>query len=121
MFDRPSQNVFRELLTAMKSTDYPRDQAEQAFLNAHYEFTVHRLPYMYNGNLAIKAADKAVWAKLWPQMRIIHYTLHKPHKTEEHSQRQALFESEWKLWWDVRRAMEAHERTFSDWNKSQCQ
>jgi len=113
MYIRPSEQLFLELLAAMKVADYPRDQAEQAFLNVHYRFTALRLPYMYNGNLAIKVADKAAWQSLWPTLRIVHYTLHKPFKQAEDAQVGHLFEDEWKLWWSTLRKAEAEEQLAS--------
>ena len=37
-----------------------------------------RLPYIYNGNVAIKKKSLEVWGSLREDMRIVHYTIAKP-------------------------------------------
>lgn len=71
----------------MEIAEYPLGQAEQAFLNLYLGGTSMRLPYIYNGNLAIKTRSPVLWRRLADEMRIVHYTLVKPflHEIESSS------------------------------------
>ncbi|KAJ6573489.1 glycosyltransferase family 8 protein [Mycena vulgaris] len=71
----------------MEIAEYPLGQAEQGFLNLYFGGTSMRLPYIYNGNLAIKTRSPVLWRRLADEMRIVHYTLVKPflHEIESSS------------------------------------
>ncbi|KAK7039810.1 glycosyltransferase family 8 protein [Favolaschia claudopus] len=75
---RPSSAVLADMLKKMEVAQYPLKQAEQAFLNLYFGGTALRLPYIYNANLAIKTRSPALWDRLAPEMRIVHYTMTKP-------------------------------------------
>ncbi|OCH90582.1 nucleotide-diphospho-sugar transferase [Obba rivulosa] len=75
---RPSTVVFEDMLGKLSKADYPRHMAEQAFLNQYFAANAVRLPYVYNANLAVKQRKQSVWEDVWPQARIVHYTLVKP-------------------------------------------
>ncbi|KAJ6583850.1 glycosyltransferase family 8 protein, partial [Mycena vulgaris] len=75
---RPSSAVFEDMLRELETAEYPLKQAEQAFLNLYFGGTCLRLPYVYNGNLAIKARSPVLWKRLAEEMRIVHYTGVKP-------------------------------------------
>lgn len=78
MFVRPDSAFFNAMLEDLGRARYPRAAAEQSFLNQYFASDVVRLPYVYNGNLAIKARAPSVWQGIRDEMRIIHYTLVKP-------------------------------------------
>ncbi|KAI0746792.1 nucleotide-diphospho-sugar transferase [Daedaleopsis nitida] len=78
LFVRPSASAFRALVGQMDGADYPRTEAEQAFLNVFHGPDAVRLPYVYNANTAIKLRNPRLWASMQPEIRIIHYTLGKP-------------------------------------------
>ena len=86
-----------------------------------------RLPYAYNGNLALKQRKAAVWHGVRPEMRIMHYTLVKPfvsrdwqavplERLQERVQEAAaekggLFREEMELWgrtWEETSVVYAH-------------
>ncbi|KAJ7490646.1 glycosyltransferase family 8 protein [Mycena latifolia] len=75
---RPSSPVFEDMRHKMEIAEFPLKQAEQAFLNLYFGATGMRLPYVYNGNLAIKARSPVMWRALADEMRIVHYTAVKP-------------------------------------------
>ncbi|OCH95067.1 nucleotide-diphospho-sugar transferase [Obba rivulosa] len=75
---RPDKRVFEDMLAKVETTSFPPKDAEQAFLNYYYGKEALRLPYAYNANLAIKQRQPALWEDLWPEVRIVHYTLVKP-------------------------------------------
>lgn len=57
-------------------------------LNYFYDGTVLKLDYTYQLNLAMYNSQKhpelnAMWRKVWPRARVIHYTILKPFKKEE--------------------------------------
>lgn len=89
------------MLENIRTMDYESVEAEQAFLNVYQHCTVLRLPYQYNGNLAIKSASIQAWNALRDTMSIIHYTLQKPHKLHRNSQEGKLFETEFTYWWKM--------------------
>ncbi|KAJ6573448.1 glycosyltransferase family 8 protein [Mycena vulgaris] len=75
---RPSSTVFADMRKKMEIAEYPLGQAEQGFLNLYFGGTSMRLPYIYNGNLAIKTRSPGLWRRLADEMRIVHYTGVKP-------------------------------------------
>ncbi|KAF8177290.1 glycosyltransferase family 8 protein [Mycena galopus ATCC 62051] len=77
---RTSSVVYENLRAKMEVADYPFQQAEQAFLNLYFGGTALRLPYIYNGNLALKARSPVLWQRLTDEMRVVHYTTVKPFK-----------------------------------------
>ncbi|KAK7058127.1 glycosyltransferase family 8 protein [Favolaschia claudopus] len=74
----PSSAVLEDMLEKMQVAEYPHGEAEQAFLNLYFAGTALRLPYIYNGNLAIKSRNPVLWQRLAEEMRIVHYTTVKP-------------------------------------------
>ena len=105
MFVKPSVDTFNNLLRDIHTVVYEPSQAEQSFLREKYAYSVMRLPYIYNGNLAIKKKSAEVWKALEPDMAIIHYTLEKPFHRPEHEQQGKLFEQEFALWWNMKHDM----------------
>lgn len=83
MFLRPDSGLFRAMLDALPDARYPHTMAEQAFLNQYFATDAVRLPYAYNGNLALKERSPHVWSGIQSEMRIIHYTLIKPFITKK--------------------------------------
>jgi len=75
---RPSKATFEKMTSRMEAANYPLEQAEQAFLNLFFGTKVLRLPYMYNGNLALKHRSSEVWKEVADEMRVVHYTIVKP-------------------------------------------
>ena len=78
MFLRPSTDIYDDMVAKIYTADYPRWEADQAFLNIYFGNEVARLPYAYNGNLALKWRASKLWKHTTPDRRIIHYTLSKP-------------------------------------------
>ncbi|RPD66912.1 nucleotide-diphospho-sugar transferase [Lentinus tigrinus ALCF2SS1-7] len=78
LFVRPSTKAFRELVSQINTARYPHWEAEQAFLNVFFGAEAVRLPYIYNGNMAIKRRNPELWEGLQSEMRLIHYSLVKP-------------------------------------------
>ncbi|KAJ6628920.1 glycosyltransferase family 8 protein [Mycena sp. CBHHK59/15] len=91
---RPSSTVLQDLLRKMEIAEYPLKQAEQAFLNLYFGGTCLRLPYVYNGNLAIKARNPVLWKRLADEMRIVHYTAVKPFINDARSSDELLLPEE---------------------------
>ena len=83
MFLRPDSKLFRAMVDALPQAKFPPTMAEQAFFNQYFATDVLRLPYAYNGNLALKQRSPHVWSGIKDEMRIIHYTLIKPFITKE--------------------------------------
>ena len=75
---KPSSEVFEDMLSKVEHAKFNRAWAEQSYLNLYYGSQAVKLPYVYNGNLAIKTRSRSSWAAMQDQMRIIHYTLAKP-------------------------------------------
>ncbi|EJF56837.1 nucleotide-diphospho-sugar transferase [Dichomitus squalens LYAD-421 SS1] len=78
MFLRPDTELFHDMVSKIATAHYPAEQAEQAFLNHYFGAEVLRLPYAYNGNLAIKKRTPKLWTALQDEMRIMHLTMAKP-------------------------------------------
>ena len=78
LFLRPDSNLFHEMVNTLPDARYPPALAEQAFLNQYFASDALRLPYVYNGNLAIKNRSPKLWASMQREMRVLHYTLVKP-------------------------------------------
>ena len=75
---RPSSAVYDAMRAALGVARYPREYAEQAFLNTFFAADTLRLPFVYNGNIAIKERTPAMWEGIRDRMRVIHYTNAKP-------------------------------------------
>ena len=54
MFIRTSTDVFHDMVEKIGTASYRAEDAEQSFLNHYYGAEVVRLPYVYNGNQALK-------------------------------------------------------------------
>jgi len=78
MFVRPSTDVFNTMVEQIGSASYRAEDAEQSFLNHFYGAEAIRLPYVYNGNQAIKKRSPKVWAGIARELRVVHYTMVKP-------------------------------------------
>ena len=78
LFIRPSSAVYDAMRAALGVARYPRGFAEQALLNVFFAADMLRLPFTYNGNIAIKDRTPAMWEGIRDDMRIIHYTDVKP-------------------------------------------
>ncbi len=78
LFVRPSAAEYHELLNHIGTANYAHWEAEQAYLNVVHGADAVRLPYIYNGNLAIKKRNPTLWEGLQSELRLIHYTLVKP-------------------------------------------
>ncbi|KAI1791189.1 nucleotide-diphospho-sugar transferase [Ganoderma leucocontextum] len=78
LFLRPDSALFADMVAKIATARYPAEQAEQAFLNHYFGAEALRLPYAYNGNLAIKKRTPALWAALQDELRIVHFTMAKP-------------------------------------------
>lgn len=78
LFVRPDSTTFRDLAAKVHTTPFHHWEAEQAFLNVFYGPQTVRLPYIYNGNLAIKPRNPAMWEGMQNEMRILHFSLLKP-------------------------------------------
>lgn len=83
MFLRPDSSLFHAMVESLPEANYPPTMAEQAFFNQYFATDVLRLPYAYNGNLALKQRSPHVWSGIQEEMRIIHYTLIKPFVTKK--------------------------------------
>ncbi|KAJ6467762.1 glycosyltransferase family 8 protein [Mycena sanguinolenta] len=83
---RPSSAVYDDMRLKIETAEYPLQEAEQAFLNLYFGGTALRLPYVYNGNVAIKMRSPLLWQRLVDEMRVVHYTVEKPFLLDpEHS------------------------------------
>jgi len=78
LFLRPSSAIFQSMTSQLATANYPLMDAEQSYLNHFFGAEAVRLPYAYNGNLAIKMRKPEMWKATLSEQRIIHYTLHKP-------------------------------------------
>ena len=78
LFLRPSTDTLNDMLLKIGTADYSHKDAEQGFLNHYFGQQVVRLPYVYNGNLAIKRLNPSFWEGMRKELRIVHYTLVKP-------------------------------------------
>lgn len=78
LFVRPSTAEFDSLVKKIETAEYPHWEAEQAFLNVYHGPDALRLPYIYNGNMAIKKRNPKLWEGLKSELRLIHFTLVKP-------------------------------------------
>ncbi|GJE91687.1 glycosyltransferase family 8 protein [Phanerochaete sordida] len=74
----PDTALHAAMRGALALARFPREYAEQAFLNSFFAADMLRLPLAYNGNIALKKRAPRVWAALRAQMRVIHYTDTKP-------------------------------------------
>ena len=83
---RPDAAVFEEMRTALTSWQgIKTDSCEQAFIGQHLVQAgrVVILPAKFNAVTVIAWTTPLLWEQLRPDMRILHYTLCKPHNTAE--------------------------------------
>jgi len=83
----PSLPKFEYLLQALTEMPVEKD-AEQGFLNHIYSlppktynnsvYLRTELPQTYNLNLQAYKSWRSDWDKLWPDARVVHFTVHKP-------------------------------------------
>lgn len=78
LFLRPSSEVLKDMKSKLETAHFNLEQAEQAFLNVYFAPKTTRLPYIYNGNLAIKQINPSVWESIKNEMKVVHYTVLKP-------------------------------------------
>ncbi|KAI0649430.1 nucleotide-diphospho-sugar transferase [Trametes meyenii] len=78
LFVRPDSAKFRDLVAHINTAGYSHWEAEQAFLNVFYGADTVRLPYAYNGNIAIKKRNPRLWQGLQDELRLVHFSLVKP-------------------------------------------
>lgn len=78
MFLRTSSDVFQSMVDQIGTAKYRSEDAEQSFLNHYYGAEAVRLPFAYNGNLAIKKRSPKMWNGILPELRLVHYTMVKP-------------------------------------------
>lgn len=78
LFLRPSNATLWQMLDNLDRAVFPPFEAEQAFLNVFFAADAVRLPYVYNGNLAIKLRNPAMWTAIRDELRVVHYTSVKP-------------------------------------------
>ncbi|KAH8981672.1 glycosyltransferase family 8 protein [Lactarius akahatsu] len=74
----PSSAAFETMRARIADARFNPREADQAFLNVYFGADAVRLPYVYNGNLAIRERSPALWDALREELRIVHYTLPKP-------------------------------------------
>ncbi|KAH8094671.1 nucleotide-diphospho-sugar transferase [Cristinia sonorae] len=114
MFLRPSTDVFNTMVGQIATARYRAEDAEQSFLNHFFGAEAVRLPYMYNGNQAIKMRSQELWAGIAHELRVVHYTMVKPflgrdyapvkvedlvgHATQQASKKGGLYKDS-VLWW----------------------
>ncbi|KAI0353092.1 nucleotide-diphospho-sugar transferase [Trametes cingulata] len=73
LFVRPSTTAFHDLVAHINKAKYSHWEAAQAFLNVFYGVDTVRLPYVYNGNIAIKRRNPRLWEGLQDELRHIHF------------------------------------------------
>ncbi|KAK7691804.1 hypothetical protein QCA50_005207 [Cerrena zonata] len=78
LFIRTSTTVFNQMVSKIEHADFPLLEAEQSYLNHYFGAEVVRLPYAYNGNLAIKRRSPEMWKNTTEERRIVHFTWPKP-------------------------------------------
>lgn len=78
LFIRPSTTVFNQMVSKIQHADFPLLEAEQSYLNHYFSAEVVRLPYAYNGNLAMKQRSPGMWKNTTEERRIVHFTWPKP-------------------------------------------
>ncbi|KAH8976693.1 glycosyltransferase family 8 protein [Lactarius akahatsu] len=78
----PSSAAFETMRAQIANARFNPREADQAFLNVYFGADAVRLPYVYNGNLAIRERSPALWDALRDELRIVHYTLPKPYPKE---------------------------------------
>lgn len=54
MLLRPDTRLYHQMLEGLSVARYPHEYAKQAFLNQFFATDVLRLPFAYNGNIALK-------------------------------------------------------------------
>lgn len=78
LFLRPSTTIFKQMISKIEQADFPHLEAEQSYLNHYFGAEAVRLPYAYNGNLAIKRRSLGMWKNTTEERRIVHFTWPKP-------------------------------------------
>ena len=96
---KPSKDTFHALIEHMNKTDqFDVEQAEQGVLNLYFQHQLVKLSYVYNLNIAIgKSTLRPFWDTLWPNVRIVHYTIEKPF-IEFGELRNPVWETPFQLW-----------------------
>jgi len=106
---RPNHDTYNDIMSKIADTSkYDKQQAEQGFLNYYYRYTHARLPYKYNGNLAIYFRARNVWDRISPLVTI-HYTLFKPFS--EINENDPNVDPIYKVWYKLKNEMLAAEST----------
>ncbi|KAI0076963.1 nucleotide-diphospho-sugar transferase [Panus rudis PR-1116 ss-1] len=82
LFLRTSTKTFDNMIAKLEMAKFPHWEAEQSYLNHFFGAEAVRLPYAYNGNLAIKRRARKLWNGTQMNRRIIHFTLVKPFLNE---------------------------------------
>lgn len=97
----------------MDTVQWVPDWAEQGFLNDIYRVHAHRLPVIYNANLAMRMEYPEMWNEMRPTFKIVHFTLVKPHWWPQHRdvQKGQEYEEIFKFWWQVKDEMDALNKT----------
>ncbi|KAI0079227.1 glycosyltransferase family 8 protein [Panus rudis PR-1116 ss-1] len=86
LFLHPSSSVFDDMVSKIALAQFPAEDAEQSFLNHYFGAEAVRLPYAYNGNLAIKKRAPLLWQTTEPERRLVHFTMVKPFLGHDYAQ-----------------------------------
>lgn len=132
MFVRPSTNVFNTMVEQIYTASYRAKDAEQSFLNHFYGAEAVRLPYVYNGNQALKKRSAKLWEGMKHELRLVHFTMVKPflgrdyaevkledldkHSLKQSNNKGGIYKEE-VLWW---RDMWAETRALYSQHMNQC-
>ncbi|KAK9898576.1 glycosyltransferase family 8 protein [Cystobasidium minutum MCA 4210] len=110
---RPNENTFEELSRKMDTVQWVPDWAEQGFLNDVYRVHAHRLPVIYNANLAMRMEFPDMWNEMRQDFKIVHFTLVKPHwwPNDRNVQVGKEYEEIFKFWWKLKDEMDELNRT----------
>jgi lipopolysaccharide biosynthesis glycosyltransferase len=74
----PSKATFEVLVGERQAVADSPWNSDQNLLRDHYRDTVVLLPYKYNMNQASSVYWRSNWDRVWPDRRVIHFTLTKP-------------------------------------------
>jgi lipopolysaccharide biosynthesis glycosyltransferase len=75
----PDPTLYRWLVDCLARIQYDDAMLEQAYLNAALPYLP--LPLEYNTMTLIAYAEPATWARVVPDIRILHFTVPKPHRS----------------------------------------
>jgi len=76
----PDPEVYKWLVDGMGRIQYDDGMLEQAYLNVALRQRYLPLPLEYNAMVIIAYAEPATWARVLPQIKIVHFTFPKPHR-----------------------------------------